>query len=434
MTRRVGPTLEGSLAEWQEGETTLRELVGEKVRRFCWATIPPLSVATMITGTIGWAKYRLEQTISSEELATIMTRVAMLGVPGLSVTVGVLLMYGMHLAETMPPMFLEEVAPLGPRRSPGDLESWEHWLYRGVRVGRWQSLDGSGRAGAIARIPIMDEHVFVAARTRWGKSTVEWAILEDLEEAIKQGVVRVILFDPKNGMEMAAAVNLKYVAQSDFYFGEDVGEVDPHTGKWEGQLYEETFVKPLEDLVREMRRRADRIRFKDRRHHAKPGDPHIIVMVDELAQLVRETTPTPVKNRITNAILTLCHQGAACGITVIGCTQHPSIEEIGPIRHGLTFGLCGKVKSAKAVDMVLGEGSRRLGSRADKLDREITGVWYTSESGPMALRAQHSGPEFGEDEPPPADRRPPPSERDEEAADRLWERMRSRRAADRMAA
>lgn len=432
MTRRAGPTLEGSLAEWQAGEVEIDDWFHEKVRRLAWGTIPATLIATGTTVCVGYGKSKLEDVFGSEDAAMIMTKIVLLAIPlGLTV-MGVLFMMGMHIADDVPPIFTDVVEPFGPREPPSDGKTWEEWLYEGVRVGRWQSLDGSGRAGAVARIPIMDEHIFCAARSRMGKSTFEWAIMEDLEEAIKAKVVRIVLFDPKNGMEMATAVPLGYVAEEDFYFGEDVGEIDPETGQLEpgGMIYEETFIKPLEDLVQIMRKRGDKIRFKDRRHHAKPGDPHIIIMIDEAAQLMRETTPSKIKNRILNAILTLEHQGAACGITVIACTQHPSVDEVGPIRHGLTFGLCGKVKSARAVDMVLGEESRRRGSKADKLPRKIPGVFYTSESGPMVLRMCYSGPVFDDpDGPGPEESRVVVPEEDQEQAERMWRRMSSRKGA-----
>lgn len=434
MTRRVGPTLEGSLAEWKAGEVTLKQMSAEKTRRFLWATVPPLLAATAVTACVGYGKHELEQLFGSDDAAMIATKLLLLAIPLGMTLASLLMMLGMHIASDVPPVFTEEVKPFGPRLAPSDGKTWEQWLYEGVRIGRWQSMDGSGRAGAVARIPIMDEMMFIAARTRWGKSTLLWAIMDDLDEAIRAGVVRVIMFDPKNGMEMASAVELGYVKKEDFYYGEDVGEVDPETGELEvgGKLYEETFIKPLEDLVALMRKRADKIRFKDRRHHAKPGDPHVIVIVDEAAQLMRETTPAKIRNRINNAFLTLEHQGAACGFTVIACTQHPSVEEIGPIRHGLTFGLAGKLKAARAVDMVLGEGARAHGSKADKLDRRYPGVFYTSESGPLVLRACNSGPEYYDEsyEPPMIET----TREDEKQADKLWQRIASRKSAFRRAA
>jgi hypothetical protein len=432
MARHVGPTIEGSFEEWRAGEARARDLVREKVRTFLFNTVPASICSAGLTAGAGYGKHKLEEIMGDEDAAFLLTKIALLSVPGGMSTTALMLMYAMHLRESVYPVFTEEVRPFGPRAAP-DLSfmSWEEWLYQGCRVGRWQSMDGSGRAGAVARIPIMDEHVFIAARHRMGKSTLMWAIMEDLEEAIadcnpEKRVVRIILFDPKNGMEMAAAAadQLRYVAKEDFYFGSDVDEISPLTNK--PLLYEETFIKPLEDLVALMRKRADRIRFHDRRHHAVPGDPHIIVMIDECAQLVRETTPTEIKKRIINALLTLEHQGAASGITVICATQYPSIEEIGPIRHGLTFGLCGKVKSAKAVDMVLGEESRRHGSKADKLPRKIPGIFYSSESGPLVFRSCNSGPIFKKRVIPPPEPTEPPSKDDQEQEEELWKKITTR--------
>ena len=376
---RSGPTLEGSLAEWQTGEVSGKWYVKNKLRMFLWRTLPPEIIATGLTGGFAYCDHKLGLMIGNETVAEVMTRLGLLGIPGMSTTIAILLMYGMHLAAETIPTFTEVISPFGPRRPPNDLQDWEDWLDEGVRIGRWQALDGSGRAGAIARIPIIDEHIFIAALTRHGKSTCEWQIMDDLKEAIDSGAVRVIMIDPKNGMEMATAVNLGFVRKEDFYWGENVGEPNNYdSGSQALMIYEETFIKPLEDLVREMRRRADKIRFHSVHHRAKPGDPHIIVIIDELAQLVRATTPTPIKNRINNAILTLLNQGAACGITVIGCTQHPSVEEVGPIRNGFTFKMGGRLSSARAVDMVLGDEARRRGSKADKLHRKIRGVFFTS--------------------------------------------------------
>jgi hypothetical protein len=430
---KSGPTLEGSLAEWQSGEVSGKWYLKNKLRMFLWRTLPPELISTGLTAGFAYCDHKLGQAIGNPEVSEILTRLGLLGIPGMSTTVAILLMYGMHLLAETIPTFIETIQPFGPRRPPNDLQDWEDWLDEGVRIGRWQALDGSGRAGAIARIPIIDEHIFVAALTRHGKSTVEWQIMEDLKEAIDSGAVRVILFDPKNGMEMATAVNLGFVRKEDFYWGENVGEISPETGK--PMLYEETFIKPLEDLVRLMRRRADKIRFHDVHHRAKPEDPHLVVMIDELAQLVRDTTPTPIKNRINNAILTLLNQGAACGITVIGCTQHPSVEEVGPIRNGFTFKMGGRLSSARAVDMVLGDEARRRGSKADKLHRKIRGVFYTSESGPIVLRVCNSGPEFYDPEDDLEDFDPdelPPGidHADQDAADAMWAQTRAQKRAN----
>lgn len=426
---RSGPTLEGSLAEWQTGEVSGKWYLKNKIRMFLWRTIPPEIASGILTGGLAYAEHKLGEALGNDAASEVIIKTALLGVPTLTSTASILLMYGMHLMTEAVPTFTEIVHPFGPRKPPNDLEDWEDWLERGVRIGRWQALDGSGRAGAIARIPIIDEHLFVAALTRHGKSTIEWQIMDDLKEAIDSGAVKIILFDPKNGMEMATAVNLGFVKKEDFYWGENVGELND---KGVPMLYEETFVKPLEDLVRLMRRRADKIRFHDVHHRAKPEDPHIIVMIDELAQLVRDTTPGPIKNRIINAILTLLNQGAATGITVIGCTQHPSIEEIGPIRNGFTFKLAGRLASARACDMVLGDDARRRGSRADKLHRKIRGVFYTSASGSIVLRVCNSGPEFYDPDEDHSEWEDPPDvdAADQEAADAEWERVAAQRNAN----
>jgi hypothetical protein len=430
---RSGPTLEGSLAEWQTGEVSGKWYIKNKIRNFLWRTVPPDIIAGLATGGFAYCDHKLGEVISAPDVAEVVTKLGLLGIPGMSTTIAILLMYGMHLLAETVPTFTEIVNPFGPRRPPNDLEDWEDWLERGVRIGRWQALDGSGRAGAIARIPIIDEHLFIAALTRHGKSTCEWQILDELKEAIESGAVKIIQLDPKNGMEMATAVNLGFVRKEDFYWGENVGEINPETNL--PLLYEETFIKPLEDLVREMRRRADKIRFHDLHHRAKPGDPHIIVMIDELAQLVRETTPSKIKSRINNAILTLLNQGAACGITVIGCTQHPSIQEIGPIRNGFTFKMAGRLASAVAVDMALGEGARSHGCRADKLHRKIRGVFYTNQSGPIVFRVCNSGPEFYDPDDDLSewdDTELPPGidEKDQEAADANWRRVSALRRAN----
>jgi hypothetical protein len=430
-----GPTLEGSFAEWQTGEVSGKWYLKNKLRMFLWRTIPPELISTGLTAGFAYCDHKLGQLIGSDA-SEIATRATLMGIPVSATTVAILLMYGMHLlAETMP-TFTEVVHPFGPRRPPDDLEDWEDWLDKGVRIGRWQALDGSGRAGAIARIPIIDEHIFCAALTRHGKSTFEWALMDDLKEGIDSKAVRIIMLDPKNGMEMATAVNLGFVAKDDFYYGENVGElVQDGNGKSHYMLYEETFIKPLEDLVREMRRRADMIRFKHPHHRAKPGDPHIILIVDELAQLVRDTTPTPIKSRIINALSTLLNQGAACGITVVGCTQHPSIEEIGPIRNGFTFKLAGRLASARAVDMALGDGMRQRGAKADHLNRKIRGVFFTNQSGPIVLRVCNSGPEFYDPDSEPVDIPDLPpgiDEKDQEAAEAAWEYVRSQKSANPM--
>jgi len=122
--------------------------------------------------------------------------------------------------------------------------------------------------------------------------------------------------------------------------------------------------------------------------------PRRIVIVDEGASLARPSANLNTRQRIISAMLNLCDQGAGAGYTIITATQHPDVKKV-PWRHGLIgAGLCGRVKTWDAVDMVLGRGSYARGAWGDQLSSKVKGVFFMSGHGAWQLRVQNAKPKF----------------------------------------
>lgn len=429
--RRQGILHEPTVKNWKLGFITFDYMVGEKVRRFLWAFITTMVMAIVITAALAVGNHFLTQRIGNADLAFTSTKIAALLIGLGMLGFASLLVWDMHSGTTIPPLFSDIVAPFPPRKPPkdDDVVAWNMRLRKGVRIGRWQvTMDRHrNRPGHTVWMPLKGmPGIFCAGEAGMGKSTFLWGVMEELEDEIRAGYVKISLFDYKMGMEMDAATaacvcgdcdshsdfkvpKQPMVEKENFHYGQDVGThntingIRPQEAWWRPAAvrsqpwsYEETAIPPLFALVQTMRQRGKDWRGTGREHIAKPGDPHWLVIVDEAAQFARDHVPTYVQMQIAGLFDTLANQARALGFSVIVCTQYPSLEHI-KFRHGLLWGLCLKVKTPRACDMVMGEGSWQKGKKADRLPRDQKGVGYLGESGPygsMPLRLALNGPEI----------------------------------------
>lgn len=412
MARHRGMIRVNSFGEVTSGKFGLKTWLVNRSRRWAWGIVAAAAFAFAITLVLAIGQYKLAE-ITSPDVAMLSAKSLLLISQLILIGFISTLLWGMHAGSlTVMPTFSAEIPKFEPRPPPNleAGETWEDWLRKGVRIGRWQGEVGSVEPGEIAWLQIVDAHPFIAAETRMGKSTVIWAILRELEPAIKAGVVEVVIFDPKNGQELAGAVALGLVKSTErmgrredqvdqvdnFFYGQDVGHPDPNNPeKWIGKRYEETFVVPLEREVETMRKRASEARAAGMQViPASTKYKRRIVIVDEGASLVRPGAKPETKGRIVGAMLSLCDQGASSGWTVITATQHPDMRKV-PWRHGLVGDhLCGLVKTWDAVDMVLGRGSYARGAWGDQLNPRIPGVFFMSRHGAFQLRVQNAKPTF----------------------------------------
>jgi hypothetical protein len=357
----------------------------DRFRRVMVTLVPTTVIVLGAVILSGYLNVKAGNFLSSGIAADIITKVVVGAIEFAFVVFALFLMYAMYAALIyVVPLFSVEIPKFEPRAGPDESkgETWEGWLYKGVRGGRWRGPSGSREPGGIARIPILDEHLIIGAITRHGKSMMLWTIIYELLPAILAGAVELIIFDPKSGMELYAAVKLGWCKPEHFHHGQ--GANDGTDGR-PAVTVEQSNLIALQGYVRHMRRQGDQIMGKDQRHHAKPGRSHRVLIIDEGASMVRASTDMVTRRAIIGCIEDLCQMGAAAGYTVIVATQHPDIRQI-PFRHSLTYGLCGRVKTWQASEMLLGEGSYAKGARGDKLPRRLKGTWYTSQTGAWVMR------------------------------------------------
>ncbi|GIF09813.1 FtsK/SpoIIIE domain-containing protein [Actinoplanes siamensis] len=120
---------------------------------------------------------------------------------------------------------------------------------------------GKQEAGTPYLLRLAGSHVLIAGATNSGKGSVIWSLLRSLATGISSGLVEVWAFDPKGGMELAAGTPLFARFAYD----------DP-----------DTMAGVLEEAVKRMRQRADRLRGITRQHTPT---------VDDLAELAAGYAP-----------------------------------------------------------------------------------------------------------------------------------------------
>ncbi len=207
-------------------------------------------------------------------------------------------------------------------------------------------------------------HLLLAGATGSGKSSVLWSMLRALSVGVRSHTVEVWAVDPKGGMELRPGRQL-------FRRFEDSAPED--------------MCALLEDLVVIKDRRAKELASTGERvHTARPGSPHIVALLDELATLTAFADRS-VTRRIDLALGLLLTQGRACGITVVAAVQDPGKDIVGwrdlfPTRIAL------RLDNPLQVAMVLGDGARELGAKADEISELTPGVAYVRVEGTRAVR------------------------------------------------
>lgn len=218
------------------------------------------------------------------------------------------------------------------------------------------------------RLRLSGTHVLIAGATGSGKGSVLWSMLQGLGSDISQGRVQVWAMDPKGGMELRPGQGL-------FCRFEDSSP--------------ESMCDAVEDLVTLKDRRAKALAARGLRSHvASVDEPHVVLIIDELATLTALADRT-VTNRFERALGLLLTQGRACGITVVAAVQDPGKDVVGwrdlfPTRVAM------RLDNPIQVDMVLGDGARDRGARADHISELTPGVAYVRAEGSRELRRVRS--------------------------------------------
>lgn len=248
---------------------------------------------------------------------------------------------------------LEPVVPPIARKELADLS--------GIPIGACEDGDAW-------RLRLSGTHVLIAGATGSGKGSVLWSLLHGLGSDIRQGRVQVWAMDPKGGMELRPGQGL-------FCRFEDSSA--------------EAMCSAVEDLVGLKDRRAKALAGRGLRSHtASVDEPHVVLIIDELATLTA-MADRAVTNRFERALGLLLTQGRACGITVVAAVQDPGKDVVGwrdlfPTRVAM------RLDNPIQVDMVLGDGARDRGARADHISEMTPGVAYVRVEGSRELRRVRS--------------------------------------------
>jgi hypothetical protein len=148
----------------------------------------------------------------------------------------------------------------------------------------------------------------------------------------------------------------------------------------------------LEDAVQVMQRRC--CGFADglvRKHIPTVGEPLVLVLIDEIANLTAYLPDRKVKERINRALGLLLTQGRAPAVVVVGALQDPRREVI-TLRSLFPDKVALRLDSPTEVEMVLGDGAREQGAYCDRIPASLPGLGYVRVDGvrePTRVRAGH---------------------------------------------
>ncbi|HIQ04877.1 MAG TPA: DUF87 domain-containing protein [Anaerolineae bacterium] len=210
------------------------------------------------------------------------------------------------------------------------------------RVSALLGLDEEGMP-LLLRFPSPDvAHVLVAGTTGSGKTALMRCMLLSLVMFNRQADVQLLLIDPK-GHGLAPLARVPHLLRPVVTEVEDV----PQTLRW---------------LLNEMERR-DQEGMRNGRL-GRPAAPHLVVAVDELADLIQ------TGGREVEAMLTrLAQRGREAGIHLLAATQKPSAAAIGSLlKANFPVRVVGSVTSAEEAKLASGmpgTGAERLTGAGD---------------------------------------------------------------------
>jgi S-DNA-T family DNA segregation ATPase FtsK/SpoIIIE len=225
--------------------------------------------------------------------------------------------------------------------------------------------------GTVLRLRMLGTHVLVVGATDAGKGSVLWSLIAALVGGVRGGTVKLWVFDPKGGMELAAGQPLfDRFACEDFPAMADC----------------------LEQAVKVMQDRTRRLRGITRQHMPSVDEPLYVIVIDELAALTAYLTDRHLKDRIKAALGLILTQGRAAGVHVVAAAQDPrkevlTLRDLFPTRIGL------RLTEAGHVDLAIGDGMRDRGAVCDRIPKDpaTAGVGYLVLAGdPTPVRVRFS--------------------------------------------
>jgi len=211
-------------------------------------------------------------------------------------------------------------------------------------------------------LPVAGNHILVGGATGAGKGGVLWSLVAGLAPGIKAGLIAIRCLDPKGGMEFAAGAALfdRFAYDSD------------------------SILEVLRDTTATMLARAQRLRGTARCHRPTRAEPHMVLLVDELATL---TAYADRKQRaeVEQLLGLWLAQGRAVGVTVIAAVQDPSkdvvaLRQLFPVRVGL------RMTEATQTAMILSTSAHQQGARCEEIPDSTPGVGYVLTDGSSAIQ------------------------------------------------
>jgi S-DNA-T family DNA segregation ATPase FtsK/SpoIIIE len=216
---------------------------------------------------------------------------------------------------------------------------------------------GVTERGSEWTLPVAGRHILVGGATGAGKGSVLWSVVAGLAPGIKAGLIAVRCLDPKGGMEFAAGAPLF-----------DRFAHDP-----------DSILAVLRETTATMLARAQRLRGTTRTLRPSRAEPHIVLLVDELATL---TAYAERKQRaeVEQLLGLWLAQGRAVGVSVIAAVQDPSkdvvaLRQLFPVRVGL------RMTEASQTAMILSTAAHQQGARCEDIPDTTPGVGYVLTEG-----------------------------------------------------
>jgi S-DNA-T family DNA segregation ATPase FtsK/SpoIIIE len=224
--------------------------------------------------------------------------------------------------------------------------------------------------GAWWRLPVLGQHILVAGATGSGKGSVLWSIIAGLAPGVRVGWVRLLVVDPKGGMEFGRGHKL-----------------------FTGFAYDngENTLGLLRAVTTVMQQRAQRLRGHTRLHTPTAAEPLIVLIVDEIASLTAYIGDRKIRDEVEKLLGLLLSQGRAVGVSVIAAVQDPS-KDVLPIRQLFSIRAGLRMTEPSQTTMVLGAGAREAGAVCDQIPTSTPGVGYVCIDGtsePARVRAFH---------------------------------------------
>ncbi|WP_053202940.1 FtsK/SpoIIIE domain-containing protein [Jiangella muralis] len=209
--------------------------------------------------------------------------------------------------------------------------------------------------GSPYRLRLLYSHVLTVGATGSGKGSALWSTVRALAPAVPSGLVQLWGADPKGGIELAMGRGL---------FSRFAADDEP------GDMVD--LVTEAAELVRA---RSKRLRGHSRKHTPTPGEPFVVLIIDELAFLSDYQDDTKLKHQFNKSLKVVLSQGRAAGVSVLAFVQDPR-KSVVDARNLFPTKVALRLDTASEVEMVLGKDAWERGAHAESIPEAQPGTGY----------------------------------------------------------